>query len=487
LIRITCNYSYQRVINGYPIKHWSGGELNKARLPEGVSNGNDAYRYTSVTPRGRWYPWYVVSILTIASTLSYLDRQILALVIEPIKHDLKLSDFQISLLLGPAFVLFYATAGLPLGYLADRWSRSYLMATGVLLWSIATAACGLARSFGQLFVGRVSVGFGEASLLPAAFSLLPDYFAPAQLPRAFGILQTASSLGAGIAFLIGGLLMVVINKWNLILPGIGVIAPWQMLLLIAATPGLLIAILILKIPEVRRLHQQSAVTTPAKRSGFAGLAKRHILFFVGLMGAAAFVGVLVNAIVSWTPSYFVRNFGWKAADIGVTFGLITLIAGASGALVAGYIAELWTRHGVASAPIRLLLWQLGAITLSATIYTLCSSPFWALVLLAGFSFCCGGTAAMLPTSLQLGIPAMYRGRVYSIYLFALALIGTAGGPVAVAVLTDFAFHNPQRLNSSIEVVVAITGPVAFAFAVSAYRQFMRLSTGPEGHQIALPV
>ena len=146
--------------------------------------------------------WYMVSLLTVAYIVSFVDRNILGLLIDPIKADLGLSDFQIGLLLGPAFAIFYATMGLPLGYLADRRRRTWIVAAGITLWSAATALSGLARNFGQLFMARMSVGVGEATLSPCAMSLISDSYPEERRGKPIAFYSSAISLGAGLASLL---------------------------------------------------------------------------------------------------------------------------------------------------------------------------------------------------------------------------------------------------------------------------------------------
>ena len=131
---------------------------------------------TAATYPSRGRAWYIVAVLTLAYIVSFLDRQILALLIEPIKQVLNLSDTQVGLLLGPAFAVFYVTLGYPAGLLADRKSRKVIITSGIAVWCIMTALCGLARDFRQLFAARVGVGVGEATLTPAALSMISDCF-----------------------------------------------------------------------------------------------------------------------------------------------------------------------------------------------------------------------------------------------------------------------------------------------------------------------
>ena len=221
------------------------------------------------------YPWYVVFVLTLAYTCSFIDRQILTLLIEPIRRDLVITDTQMSLLGGLAFSILYTTMGIPLARLADRSNRRNLMTAGVGLWSLMTAACGLARGFWPLFGARVGVGVGEAALSPAAFSLLADYFRPQQLARAIGAYSTGVYFGAGLALMIGGaVIQRVSNAPNQVLPFIGEIFPWQLTFFVV---GLLGAPFIVATPLLEDDRWATASL---------GFAIYFLAFLQGLPGAA---------------------------------------------------------------------------------------------------------------------------------------------------------------------------------------------------------
>ncbi|NJL12269.1 MAG: MFS transporter [Microscillaceae bacterium] len=151
-----------------------------------------------------WYAWYVVVVLMIAYISSFIDRQILSLLVEDIQRDMKINDFQISLLMGISFALFYTLLGLPIGRLADRYSRRNIIMAGVFVWSLMTAACGLVRTYFQFFLARVGVGVGEAALSPAAYPLIADYFPPQRLATALSVYSMGIYIGSGLAFLVGG-------------------------------------------------------------------------------------------------------------------------------------------------------------------------------------------------------------------------------------------------------------------------------------------
>src|ERR1700737_877766 len=202
-------------------------------------------------PRG--YAWAVVAILIATAVLAYTDRQVLSLLVDPIRADLGISDTQVSLLLGTAFAVVYGIAGLPLGYLADRTSRRNLIFCGVLIWSIGTIACGLSQSFGQLFAGRLVVGLGEAVLSPAAISLISDYFPPSRRGMAEGCFLSGIAMGIGAAILIGGGVLHFVQLGALAGTPLATQAPWRLVLLLIGAPGLLWALAILAIREpVRR-------------------------------------------------------------------------------------------------------------------------------------------------------------------------------------------------------------------------------------------
>lgn len=187
--------------------------------------------------------WYTVILLTIAYVFSFIDRYILGLLVEPIKLDMQLSDTQIGLLLGPAFAIFYATMGLPLGWLADRARRTFIVAAGITIWSLATAACGLAKNFAHLFAARIAVGVGEATLSPCALSMIADSFPEKRRGKPVAFYSAALSLGAGIASLAGASVLAWSSTVEQIsLPILGDVKPWQLAFIVVGLPGLLIAV-----------------------------------------------------------------------------------------------------------------------------------------------------------------------------------------------------------------------------------------------------
>ena len=211
----------------------------------------------AVNNKSSVYAWYVVLLCMLAYIFSFIDRQILALMIEPIKADLNLSDTQFSLLHGLAFSLFYAFMGLPLAYLADRFSRPKIIAVGIIFWSIATALCGLSKNFIQLFFSRMGVGVGEAALSPAAYSMFSDMFSKDKLGRAVAVYSIGSFVGGGIAFLVGGYVIGLLKDLSLIeIPVFGAVKAWQMAFILVGLPGIFIGLLfVLTVRDPKRKGQ----------------------------------------------------------------------------------------------------------------------------------------------------------------------------------------------------------------------------------------
>ncbi|MCZ6830883.1 MAG: MFS transporter, partial [Gammaproteobacteria bacterium] len=190
------------------------------------------------------YPWYIVSLCMLAYIFSFIDRQVISLLIDPIRADLQISDTQFSLLHGLAFAMLYAVAGIPIARLADTRSRPVIISVGILVWSMATAVCGVAKSFVQLFFSRMAVGVGEAALSPAAYSMITDLFPKSKLGLALGVYSSGSFLGGGLAFIIGGAAIALVEQWGpQTVPVIGLIKPWQMTFFMVGLPGVLVAAL----------------------------------------------------------------------------------------------------------------------------------------------------------------------------------------------------------------------------------------------------
>lgn len=404
--------------------------------------------------------WYAAIILMLANTLAFVDRQALALLVQPIKQDLQISDTAISLLYGLSFTLFYVAVGLPIARIADRSNRRNIVAGAIFVWSIATSLCGLARSFGTLFTARVGVGAGEGGLTPAAYSLLADLFPKEKLAIAMGVYQMGLYLGSAAALVIGGLISTVIPpSATVIVPVLGAMKGWQIVFLLLGIPGVLLAGLTLTLREpARRGVAQGQDSVPLAQF-FAHVGARRRAY-IGIMLGFALMILVGNGTAVWIPAFFERRFGWSTAEVGKFYGPVVFFCGMSGALAGGLFASWLRRRGAAHANLQASL--LGFIILiPITVgFPLMPTPVLALILIgfmnffAGFNFG-GGLAA-----LQELTPNRMRALMSAAYMLMINLIGAALGPTVIALVTDYWFRDPNALPWAISLVCAVASPLS---------------------------
>src|SRR5262249_45760103 len=314
------------------------------------------------------YAWYVVIVLMACYTLSFIDRQILSLLVGPIKHDLGISDTRIGLLQGTAFALFYTFLGLPLGRLADRSSRRNLIAAGVFMWSLMTGLCSVTASFKSLFLARMGVGVGEATLAPAAHSTIADYFPRERLGTALSIYAMGIFIGSGAALIVGGTVVSAVTGLPEIhLPLIGAIASWRLTFLIVGLPGIPVGLLVYSVREPLRRNLLTTSDGRISRLNLAGALRQLISRWESVVGVS--VGLSCQALcnyglLAWAPTYFLRVHGWGPARTGLVLGVLTLTIGCLGMYAGGMLCDRWQRHALLEAPLKV-----GAVgTLSAGLF-----------------------------------------------------------------------------------------------------------------------
>lgn len=424
--------------------------------------------------------WYIVALLTLAYIISFLDRQIMALLIEPIKMSLDLSDTQVGLLLGPAFAVFYVTLGYPAGMLADRKSRKAIVAAGISVWCIMTALCGLARDFKQLFAARVGVGVGEATLTPAALSMICDCFPPDRRARPISVYMTGISLGSALAYLIGGqLLEPLLAMPPLNIPVLGVVHPWQAAFLIVGLPGLVLAILIAAIREPARQELNRALEASTARQ-----ARMTALSYMGERWQAyssLTIGMCANTIIgyvaSWNVVLFQRRWDWGIAEIGVALGSILIVFGPLGTLCGGALADRMARAGLKDAAMRVTIAAIVVMVVFTVAYPVTDSPLvvlglYAVAVAAAAAASATGAVALLALS-----PNQIRAQATALYWIVKNLAGLMLGPLSVGLLTDRVFDDPARVGSSMALASAIFGILGIAALVMGFRHYRACAEG----------
>jgi MFS family permease len=420
--------------------------------------------------------WYALTIFALTLMVNILDRGILALLIPPIKADLQLSDTQVSLLIGFAFVIFYAIMGLPIARLVDTRSRRVILAVCVSIWSGMTALCGLAQNFWQLFWCRVMVGVGEAGSGPATYSMMADLFPRDRLPRAISVLNFGFVAGQGISLVIGGLVIkLVADVPEVTLPLLGTLRSWQLALIAVGLPGLVIAALMTTVAEPRRrglLAPQPGVKAKALPiRQVAGFLKENRGTYLPMMVGMAIKAVLSFGTAIWLPTMFVREFGWTITRIGVTQGIILMVCAPIGLMLGSHLAERLTRSGRDDAFVRVVVIAgFFAIPLSVA-FPLMPNPTLALTLYAINTVILFMVPGPQNAALQAVTPNEMRGQVTAVWLFLFNFVGYGFGPTFIALITDYVFHDEARLPEALALSSGILGTIAMIIIMSGMKSY----------------
>ncbi len=435
-------------------------------------------QYSSIAKK-EWYPWFVVAVLSFAAIVSYVDRQVINLLVEPIKADLNISDTQISLVQGFSFAIFYALLSIPIARWADSGNRTHVITIGIICWSLATFSCGLAVGFWTLFAARVFVGAGEATLGPSGYSLLGDYFSKEKLPLAISIFTGSGFLGSGVALIIGAYVIdAVFALGDVNLPIIGDVQPWQLIFMLVSLPSILLVALMLCVIEPPRRGESAKVNKLPLKAVLSHILENtriYVAIFIGfsLMASAQF------SIGAWVPSFFIRTYSWSASEIGIHFGVMAVVFATSGVICGGWLATRLLNAGMTSANFLVPILGTLACIPFALAFPLMSSATGALTILAPALFFgampFGTGTSVLP---QIA-PNRMRAQVVAIYLLIANLLGFTVGPTAVALVTDQVFSDPIMLRYSLSIVaplLMLLGALIVFSGLKSYRTLVERNT-----------
>lgn len=433
-------------------------------------------RVVAVNNKSSVYAWYVVLLCMLAYIFSFIDRQILALMIEPIKADLNLSDTQFSLLHGLAFSLFYAFMGLPLAYLADRFSRPKIIAVGIIFWSIATALCGLSKNFIQLFFSRMGVGVGEAALSPAAYSMFSDMFSKDKLGRAVAVYSIGSFVGGGIAFLVGGYVIGLLKDLSLIeIPVFGAVKAWQMAFILVGLPGIFIGLLfVLTVRDPKRKGQsvnaEGEVEKVTIRAAFRFLKNHRKTFTCHYLGFT-FYAMALYCLISWSPAFFMRKFSMTPTEAGYMLGTVLLVANTLGVFCAGWLNDWLIQKGRKDAPMITGVIGIVGLVLPLVAFTQVSEYWLAVTLLAPAMFFASFPMPISTTAMQMLAPNQLRAQISAIFLLISNLVAVGIGTTLVALVTDKIFENPLMVGTSLSIVGGIACVLSFVLLKKGCKAF----------------
>lgn len=417
---------------------------------------------------GGAYRWYVMCILFLVSALAYVDRQAMSVLVVPLQHSLHISDVQVGLLLGPAFMLLYAGGGMPMGFLADRCSRRYLLVAGVVLWSVATVACGFVRSFDGLLIARAAVGLGEACIVPAAFSLVADYFAPEMRGRANAIVTLGFPVGTSLALFGGGFILRSVHVFTGYTSALlGSRMPWELVLIIFGTAGLGVAMLMLTVREPPRMHTSAAPEHPAAvndKDSFTRFLWRERLSLLLVLTPYVLLAYMQYALTGWIPTLIERRYGLPSSSAGILYGAITLLTVPFSILMGGAAAD---RRARGRRDGRFTLVKLVAPLFFPGVALL---SFGHSIVIAGMglvliSVVGGILSTTVYSVVQEVAPAALRGRTLAFYSLLANLVGLGLGPLVTALITDHVFGNKDQLYLS---VLIATGPAWLIVLLCGY-------------------
>jgi MFS family permease len=415
------------------------------------------------------YAWYVVAALTLANVSANVDQYILALLVEPIKRDLGVTDAQMGLLAGAAFSIFYALLGYPIGRVADRANRRNLMAGGIALWSMFTSLCATAQTYARLFLFRIGVGVGEASLNGPGVSLLSDYFPRERRARALSIYTLGVYVGAGSGYFIGALIVGVIaegGQW--VVPVLGPIHPWQSVFLAVGLPGLVVAALMFTIREPRRRDRENQLPVAALVQWVASNKRTYLTHSFGFAASR----VVNSALAIWLASFFIRTYGLTPKQAGKAQGLLTMSIGPIGVLCGGWLADRYVRRGRLDGPFRVGI--IAAVGMIASVSAMCLMPTaplaiaWLGVVNFFAAFPWGAASAAAAEM----VPRQLRAQGVALFFLVLALVSQTLGPTAVGWLNDYVF-SPNEIRYSFLAVAVAAMTIAIALLASGLGSYRR--------------
>lgn len=414
--------------------------------------------------------WASVWLLALLYTLSFIDRQILVLLVDPIRADLGLSDTQVSLLTGLAFGAVYALAGWPLGRLADQVNRKWVIGVGVAAWGVMTCLCGAARSFPSMFIARMGVGLGEAALTPAAYSMVPDLFPRERRTLAMSVFVFGAKAGAGAALVLGGVVVAMVDRVGVIsLPILGVVSSWQIVLLVVGLATLAVLPLLAFLPEPRR-HNTHASAGSRFTDVVADMRSRPGAY-VGIFLAAPLVNLFAYGTWAWQPSLFIRTFGWSQAQTGLTLGSVMLVASVASGFAAAYLSDYLVKRGHLDAPLRLSALALLVAAVAVWGLPMATTAEQALVAATILSACLSVPTPLVPTALQNVLQPGQRAQVSALMLLVTNLVGIGLGPTVIALVSDFVTGG-TNLGLAIAIVgtpAAIVSAAIILPSLKAYR------------------
>ncbi len=404
--------------------------------------------------------WYAVGVFALVLMFGQLDQGIINLLVQPIERDFHLLDWQISMLTGLAPVLFYAFIGVPLSRLVDTKKRKFVLSIGIGVSAAITAACGLAQNFFQMFLCRVAVGGGNAVNGPGTYSMMADFFPRERLPKAIAVIQVGFISGTYAPLILGALVIdLLINTPVQQFLGL-TIHWWQLVFLGVGLPSLLGAVLLLTVPEPPRRGSVVASAGPVVPfTQVVGYLFKHWRVYAPMFFGLAMSAVETYGLQSWRPTFFIRTFHWTAQDAGRIIGWSSMFASFVG-LVVGAALTQWLAKKSDDANVRVVAIMYTITPIFAIAGPLMPNP-WLAVFCAAMTALCGLAGAVPQNAaIQNITPNAMRGRGTALYLFVFTVIGQGGGPIFIALITNFLLKDQSQIRWAMAGSAAVMTPLA---------------------------
>lgn len=417
-----------------------------------------------------------LTVLIVCSIFSYMDRQVVSLVAQPIKVSLHISDTQLGLLQGLAFTLCYAIAGLPLAFAVDRLNRVWVAAACVICWSLATSACGLVAGFGGLLIARALTAVSEAGFSPAALSILSDKVGPSRIARISALFLLGPPLGTGFALLFGGLLLHALERQGgLFLPGGAALEPWQGVFVLLGLPGIILgAALLMLVSEPAR--SRATIIKEQQRDedpGFFAALGRSGAFIIPYVVGTVLIMLVQFTYAAWVPTFFVRHWHLEPHRVGPMLGPIFILLSITGALTAGYLARASNGMATLERLVAVVLAGSAMVLVTAVLLPFMPSLTGALLLYAVLAFALNLVAPLATAPWLMLMPSRLRGRSLAAGGALLAIIGAGGGPLMVGLATDHLFHDDALVGQSLALVCGLSAFAGILIILVARRAVRR--------------
>lgn len=430
----------------------------------------------SISAKRAWSAQIILSLLYI---MSFLDRLILVLLIDPIKSDIGVSDVEMSILIGSSFAVVYTLFGLPFARLADTSNRHALLFIGAVTWGLCTALSAFAESFLMLLILRVGVAIGEATLTPTAISFIADLFPRNKRNLPISIFVMLGVWGGCGGLMFGGAILSFVGDQVLQIPIIGPLSPWRATLLFVGIPTLILAVLsMIIIPSVER--QENDQNSSSLRAIIDHVLE-HRTGYIGFYAMVMLSGSISFVLLTWFPTHLIRDYGLSAGAAGLQFGLVGLIASTIGGLIVPRLSHNFIEKRIYHAPIYIaMIVTCAAIPLFVASLLADNATLSLILLLIPLCAQFGVGITLASTVVKLA-PSGARAQLYALFNLVLTLVGLGIAPTIVAWVMETSPKESMGVGSSMAMLISFVAPLMIIVAFTTKRRFSDLvKSGSEG-------